>query len=827
MNEVKSESTKRNSPELPVDDSASPSVLLVDDQPARLLTYESLLSGVGVTCVRALSGPEALGRLLRQSFALILLDVSMPGMDGFETARMIREHPRFERTPIIFVTGVHVSELDSLRGYEVGAIDYISVPVVPEILRSKVALLVELYRRRKELEALNRTLEATRANLEIERHAQQRESEARYRAIFENPMALTVVIGAVRDEAGEAIDWEYLEANQNALRVYDRTYDQLVGKRMSVALPERASQLMPLCARTIAEGTPQRYEMRAGGTDFVMCLFPMSKDVLVSSGFDITTRVQAEQETQRLFEHDRAEKEWLAAVLDSMNEEVYFTDTDRKYTYANPAAVREFGHETIAGIPVEEVISKLEVLRLDGTPRPVEESPPLRALQGEVIRGEEQLVRTPRTGELRTRQVSSAPVRGPDGKIRGAVSVVRDVTEQRRVDAELRLRAEELKDADKRKDEFIAMLAHELRNPLVPIRTAVELLKKARDQPSIIESIRPMMERQVTHMVRLIDDLLDVSRITSGKIELKRETVRLGTLVGGAVDANREVIDDAGLALSVHLADPDLVLNVDPTRFSQILSNVIQNAGKFTPAGGRIAVQSALEQSDSAKPAALVIRIADTGVGIAESMLPRIFELFAQAGAVGHGRQSGLGIGLALSRRLAELHGGSLEARSDGLGKGSEFELRIPMEDEVRTIEREASATNRSLEGVRVAIIDDNRDAADILGILISEQAGEVRVAYDGASGLHVAQEFKPEVVLLDIGLPDMDGYETCRRLRAIFGRDISIIALTGWGQDRDKQRAFDAGFDAHLTKPADPQQLSETIRTFKKKEKLPGSARC
>jgi PAS domain S-box-containing protein len=816
MNEVKSEVEQRTPAELPLEDFASPSVLLVDDQPARLLTYESLLSGVGVNCVRALSGEEALTRLLKQSFALILLDVSMPGMDGFETARMIREHPRFERTPIIFVTGVHVSQLDSLRGYEVGAIDYISVPVVPEILRSKVALLVELYRRRKELEVLNRTLEATRAQLEVERHAEQRESEARYRAIFENPMALTVVIRAVRDEAGEVIDWEYLEANQNALRVFGRTYDQLVGKRLSVALPERALQLMPLCARTLAERAPQRYEMRAGGTDFVMCLYPMSQDVLVSSGSDITAHVQAEQETQRLFQHDRAEKEWLAAVLDSMSEEVYFTDTNRKHTYANPAAMREFGHERIAGIAVAELVSQLEVLRVDGTPRALEESPALRALKGEVIRAEEQLVRTPRTGELRRRQVSSAPVRGPDGKIRGAVTVVRDVTEQRRMDAELSMRAEQLKDADKRKDEFIAMLAHELRNPLVPIRTAVELLKKAHDHPSVIENIRPMMERQVTHMVRLIDDLLDVSRITSGKIDLKPEAVPLAILVGGAVDSNREAIAAAGLTISVHLDNPHIVLNADPTRFSQILSNIIQNAAKFTPAGGRITVHSALEASYSAKGPMLVIRIADTGVGIAQAMLPRIFELFAQAGAVGHGLQSGLGIGLALSRRLAELHGGTLEAHSDGPDRGSEFVLRVPAPDEVSKVEPRLVAST-SLAGVRVLVIDDNRDGADILGILIEAQGGRVRVAYDGASGLLAAQEFHPGVVLLDIGLPDMDGYEACRHLRAKFGRDMSIVALTGWGQDRDKQRAFDTGFDAHLTKPADPQQLSETIRALRR----------
>lgn len=818
MYEVKSPFAQANASEAPLEDPASPSVLLVDDQPARLLTYESLLSGVGVTCVRALSGEEALSRLLKQSFALILLDVSMPGMDGFETARMIREHPRFERTPIIFVTGVHVSELDSLRGYEVGAIDYISVPVVPEILRSKVALLVELYRRRKELEALNRTLEATRAQLEVERHAEQRESEARYRAIFENPMALTVVIRALRDEADEVIDWEYLEANQNALRVFNRTYDQLVGKRLSVALPERAPQLMALSSRTLTEGTPQRYEMSAGGTNFVMCLFPMSKDVLVSSGFDITARVQAEQETQRRFEHDRAEKEWLTAVLDSMNEEVYFTDINRKYTYANPAAMREFGHERIAGVPVEEVASRLEVLRVDGTVRPMEESPPLRALKGEVIRGEEQLVRTPRTGELRTRQVSSAPVRSPDGKILGAVSVVRDVTEQRRVDAQLRLRAEQLKDADKRKDEFIAMLAHELRNPLVPIRTAVELLKKARDQPAVVASVRPMMERQVTHMVRLIDDLLDVSRITSDKIELKREATPLEALVGGAVEVNREAIDAGGLVISVQLADPRLELYVDPTRFSQILSNIIQNAAKFTPTGGRISVQSELEGPDPANPSGVMLRIADTGVGIAPEMLPRIFELFAQAGTAGRGRQSGLGVGLALARRLAELHGGKLEARSDGVGKGSEFVLSVPLEGAMAPIERETLIADRTLEGMRVAVIDDNHDAADVLGMLIEEEGGIARIAYDGASGLLAVREFKPEVVLLDIGLPDMDGYEACRRLRAAFGRSISIVALTGWGHDSDKQRAFDAGFDAHLTKPAEPQQLAETIRALKKK---------
>jgi CheY-like chemotaxis protein len=212
-----------------------------------------------------------------------------------------------------------------------------------------------------------------------------------------------------------------------------------------------------------------------------------------------------------------------------------------------------------------------------------------------------------------------------------------------------------------------------------------------------------------------------------------------------------------------------------------------------------------------------LIKIADTGVGIAESMLPRIFELFAQAGSVGHGRQSGLGIGLALARRLAELHGGTLEALSEGPGEGSEFILRIPVADEVHSASHESAAQERSLEGVRVAVIDDNQDAADIVGLLIEDQGGLVRIANDGASGVLAAQEFYPDVILLDIGLPDMDGYEACRRLRAALGRKVGIIAFTGWGQDGDKQRAVEAGFDAHLTKPADPRRLSETIRALNK----------
>src|ERR1700761_2380431 len=263
MNDTKIELSPHPQADVTAEDLSNPRVLLVDDQPARLLTYESLLSGVGVTCVRALSGEEALSRLLKQSFALVRLYVSMPGMDGFETARMIREHPRFERTPIIFVTGVHVSEIDSLRGYEVGAIDYISVPIVPEILRSKVALLVELYRRRAELERLNRDLESTRERLEAERsktlasnQLQLRESEERYRTIFEHPLALTVVLEAVRSDAGDIVDWRYVDANANAPRALGHSREILINMRLRDVEPDRVEFLLPLCCRVLAERTP-------------------------------------------------------------------------------------------------------------------------------------------------------------------------------------------------------------------------------------------------------------------------------------------------------------------------------------------------------------------------------------------------------------------------------------------------------------------------------------------------------------------------------------------------------------------------------------------
>ena len=329
------------------------------------------------------------------------------------------------------------------------------------------------------------------------------ESERRYRAIFENPFDFIAVLEAVRGADGAIVDWRYTDANANWVRLLGRPRGELLGKSISEIAPARVGELMPLYTRVLTQSRPEQYEERNGEMDLLVSLFPIGGNSIVSSAVDISARIRVEAEVRRLLEANRAEREWLSAVLNSMTEEVYFADSERRYTYANPAAMREFGHDVIHGVDIERVVSQLEVLRPDGTPRPFSEAPPVRALKGEVVRDEEQIVRIPRTGELRYRQVSAAPVRDSQGQIVGSVSVVRDVTDRR-------MRQKELQAVEDQRQKLISALAHELRNPLAPLRTGVELLRKVREQPQLLDTVPPMMERQIRQLVSLIDRLLDI-----------------------------------------------------------------------------------------------------------------------------------------------------------------------------------------------------------------------------------------------------------------------------------------------------------------------------
>jgi PAS domain S-box-containing protein len=395
------------------------------------------------------------------------------------------------------------------------------------------------------------------------------------------------------------------------------------------------------------------------------------------------------------------------------------------------------------------------------------------------------------------------PIRDQTGKVLRWFGTNTDVTAQREVE-------DALKEADRRKDEFLAMLAHELRNPLAPIRTAVQVLNLVGSDSADEVRMREMIERQVVHMTRLIDDLLDVSRIAQGKVQLRMSRCDLVGIVRDVTEDYRPILEGGGLALSVDLAHEPLWLEGDHTRLAQVIGNLLHNANKFTGAGGVISLR--LEADRAANTA--VVSIRDTGVGIEPAMLTRVFEPFVQADASLDRSRGGLGLGLALVRGLVQLHAGTVDAHSDGLGRGSTFTLRLPLEQVAQATP--AAAAHGAAEqrgGLRVLVIEDNRDAADSLKDLLTLLKYDVEVAYTGPAGLEVAQSFRPEVVLCDIGLPGLDGFAVARALREGEATRCSyLIAQTGYGQDEDQRQAREAGFDRHLSKPIDLKELQRIL---------------
>jgi signal transduction histidine kinase/CheY-like chemotaxis protein len=419
----------------------------------------------------------------------------------------------------------------------------------------------------------------------------------------------------------------------------------------------------------------------------------------------------------------------------------------------------------------------------------------------------------------------SAPLRSRDGSRLGTLRLTRaarpfDADDEAVVAQLAHLAAialdnarlyEELREGDRRKDEFLATLAHELRNPLAPIRNALRILRLAQRDGDAAEQARAMIERQVGQMVRLVDDLLDVSRISRGKLTLRRERVDLASVVEAALETSRPAIVAGGHALRVELPDEPLWLDGDATRLAQIFLNLLNNAARYTTAPGHIELRVARDGD------AAVVSVRDTGIGIPAEMLPRVFDMFMQANDRSAERDGGgLGIGLTLVKQLVELHHGTVEARSDGAGKGSEFVVRLPLAPPAADVPAPApDAVPRPAEnrGQRVLVVDDNRDAVESLAMLLEMMGHEVRTASDGVEALEVATEFVPDVVLLDLGLPRLSGYEVAQRLRLLDGcARTRLVALTGWGQEEDRRRSREAGFDHHLVKPVDPDALDALL---------------
>jgi signal transduction histidine kinase/CheY-like chemotaxis protein len=372
----------------------------------------------------------------------------------------------------------------------------------------------------------------------------------------------------------------------------------------------------------------------------------------------------------------------------------------------------------------------------------------------------------------------------------------------------------DLLDADRRKDEFLATLAHELRNPLAPIRTGLQLLRLAGGDVVTGEKARTMMERQLGQMVRLVDDLMDVSRINQGKLELRTERIDLAAVLTSAVETSRPLIEQMGHRLEVVPPPQPVMVEADLTRLAQVFSNLLTNAAKYTERGGRITLTAERHGGD------VTVAVRDTGIGIAADQLPRIFEMFSQVKTALERSQGGLGIGLALVKRLVEMHGGRIEARSDGPGRGSEFVVRLPVVVEASRLQPEAGDDGSDPKtSLRILVVDDNRDGADSLADMLGLMGGDTRTAYDGEEAVAAAVEFRPDVILLDIGLPKLNGYEACRRIRAqANGRKVVLIAQTGWGQVEDRQRTHEAGFDHHLVKPVDPAALMKLLAALSAK---------
>jgi PAS domain S-box-containing protein len=489
----------------------------------------------------------------------------------------------------------------------------------------------------------------------------------------------------------------------------------------------------------------------------------------------------------------------LAAIVESSDDAIISKRLDGHIVSWNHGAQRLFGYtaDEAVGQPISLIIPPD---RLHEEAMIIE-----RLRRGERIEHYE-TVRLAKDGRHVAISLTISPIRDAGNTIVGASKVARDISQRRAVEQALR-------DADRRKDEFLATLAHELRNPLAPIRNSLHILRVTAISDPAVERVRDIMERQVNHMVRLVDDLLEISRITRGKIELRRERVEVAAVIGSAVETSKPLIDAAGQELIVSIPSEPLTLDADPVRLAQVFANLLNNASKYSDSGAQIWLTVRREGTQA------VVSVRDTGIGIDAETLPRIFDMFAQGQDSLPRAQGGLGIGLTLVRSLVQLHSGKVDALSAGPGKGSEFVVRLDLAaPRIRDVRRMPEGRAASMP-LRVLVVDDSRDGADSLAMMLSLEGADVRVAYDGQSALDGLVAFHPAAAILDLAMTDMDGYELARRIRAQPAHgDITLIALSGWGQEAQQRESQLAGFAYHLIKPPDADALRAVLASIAKR---------
>jgi PAS domain S-box-containing protein len=588
--------------------------------------------------------------------------------------------------------------------------------------------------------------------------------------------------------------WRFTFINREAGRLLGRAPQELLGTVIWDAFPALLGSEFERTYRRAME-TRQAVAINAFYAEhdrwYDVHTYPTAEGLSIYF-LDITGLKRAEAEQARVAAESERQRRVYEAALSSTPDLVYVFDLDHRFTYANEALLRIWGRGSKEALgknclelgyePWHAAMHDREIDQVIATRQP--------------IRGE-----VPFTGTAGTRMYEYifVPVIGPDGDVVAVAGTTRDITDRQRAEQAIREQAARLSAADRAKDEFLATLAHELRNPLAPLRNSLSLLRMAGNGDPTAAPVHEMMERQVNHLVRLVDDLLEMSRISRGALTLRKERVEVAAVVRNALETSAPLINAAGHQLSVSLPEQTLWLEGDPVRLAQILANLLNNAAKYTETNGKISVKVEVEEG------MVAISVLDNGAGIAADALPRIFDMFSR-GDVAIGRDGGgLGIGLALARRLAEMHGGLLTARSEGEERGSEFIIRLPL---AGTAKKQASAQELHDPAIcrkRILLVDDNRDAADSLGMILEFLGADVRIARDGAEALDAVESYDPSVVLLDIGMPGMNGYDVARAIRTRFPRQRpTLVALTGWGQEDDRRRAREAGFDHHLIKPAE-----------------------
>lgn len=775
-------------------------VLLVDDNAANLVALHAILEDLGQTLVEVRSGEEALLQILQNDFAVVLLDIQMHGMDGFETAQLIRSRELSRHTPIIFITAFEDNRLSAKEAYKLGAVDYLTKPLEPIILRAKVAGFIDLFQKTAQIKRQAEQLRH-RDRTEFEERLRQenvrlKDSEQRFRTLTS-----LAPVGIFQTDA----DGNCVFVNERWCEMAGLTPEQAQGQGWKGALhPEDRQRVAQEWTEWIEEtetrrefSCENRFLTPAGKTTWLRgSAVRVHNDGgqvtgIIGTVTDITERMQVEaalRESERLYRAIGESIDYGVWVCDPQGRNIYASESFLRLVGQTQEQCSEFGWGSVLHPDDSErtIMAWKECVRTGGA-WDIEHR----------VRGVD--------GRWHSILARGVPVRNELGKITAWAGINLDISRLKHVENELRV-------ADRRKDEFLATLAHELRNPLAPIRNSLQILKMPNVDEVMAQRTREVMERQVQHLVRLVDDLLDVSRVMRGKIELRREPVELSVAVARAVEMVQPLIEGQGHTLNMTIAGESLLLNADPVRLAQVVGNLLSNSAKYTPANGQIWLTTRREGNRA------VLTIRDDGIGVAPDMLPHIFELFVQADHTTTKAQGGLGIGLTLVKNLVELHGGTVEAHSLGLGKGCEFVVRLPLTvgEQPQTSDKGRGDGNSEAArppGYRLLVVDDNQDAAMSLALLLRLQGHEVQVAHSGLAALETTKTYTPDVVFLDIGMPVMDGYEVARRLRQQPGlENVVLAALTGWGQQEDRRRTTEAGFNYHLVKPPEPKAVDSLL---------------